>query len=168
MEIKFNTKVYDLLKAYPDLLHVLISLSPRYKKLNHPILKRTITRFASLRQASYLGGLNPEKLVNILRAEVGQIPISDDEVNIEVTEEIPTWAKNDVKLSINATQLLEENKNPFVVMNQVYKKMKSGEVVLLESDFIPSPLIDEMRKKQAIIVVINGNKESWYKTYIKK
>jgi len=168
MEIKFDTKVYDLLKAYPQLLEVLISLSPRYKKLNNPILKRTITRFASLRQASYLGGLSPEKLVNILRAEIGQTPLSDDETNIEVSKEFPTWAKEDVINSINATQLLEDNKNPFVVMNQVYKKMKIGEVVLLESDFIPSPLIDEMRKKQAVIVVLNGDKESWYKTYIMK
>ena len=167
MEIKFNTKVYDLLKNHPELLNVLINLSPRYNKLKNPILKRTITRFASLRQASYLGGLSPEKLINILRAEVGQNPITDDEKTIELSMERPSWAKEE-NININATQLLEENKNPFVVMNQVYKKLKIGEVVLLESDFIPSPLIDEMRKKEAIVVVLNGDKESWYKTYIKK
>jgi len=131
-------------------------------------LKRTITRLASLRQASYLGGLSPENLVNILRAEVGQTPISDEEVSIEVSTELPTWAKKEKQFNLNATELLEENKNPFSVMNQVYKKMKVGDVVLLESDFIPSPLIDEMRKKQAIVVVLEGEKEFWYKTYIKK
>jgi len=168
MEIKFDTKVYDLLKAYPHLIDVLVNLSSRYKKLKNPILKRTIARVASLRQASYLGGFTPEKLVNILRAEVGQDPINDDEDKEEVSKELPSWAKDKPASYMNATQILDDDKNPLKIINKEYKKINEDDVILLESDFIPSPLIDEMKKKNAIVVVLNGDKDGWFKTYIKK
>jgi len=168
MQINFETKVYDLLKMYPQLFDVLLGLSPRYKKLKNPLLKRTIARVASLRQASYLGGMTPEKLVNILRAEVGQDPIYDTKTNSEITKELPSWAKEKEKIHLNATQLLEEDKNPFSVLTKSYKQIKENEVILLESDFIPSPLIEQMRKKNAWVVALESEKEGWYKTYIKK
>ena len=168
MEIKFDTKVYDLLKAYPQLLDVLVQLSPRYKKLKNPILKRTIARVASLRQASYLGGFTPEKLVNTLRAEVGQNPINDEAKEQEVSDILPSWAKTEPTSYMNATQILDEDKNPLKIINKEYKKIKNDEVILLESDFIPSPLIDEMKKKNATVVVTNSDKSGWFKTYIKK
>lgn len=168
MEITFDTKVYDLLKAYPHLLEVLIGLSPRYKKLKNPILRRTITRVASLRQASALGGFTPCELVNTLRAEVGQNPINDDMSEEEVSSFIPSWADVEPASYMNATAMLDEDKNPLKIINKEYKKINKDEVILLESDFIPSPLIDEMKKKSAIVIVTQGEKEGWYKTYIKK
>jgi len=169
MEIKFDTKVYDLLKAYPQLLEILIKLSPRYKKLKNPILKRTIARVASLRQASALGGFTPVELVNALRAEVGQNPITDDMKEEEVSTVLPSWAKNEPDAYMNATQLLDEDKNPLKLINKEYKKIKKDEVILLESDFVPSPLIDEMRKKDATVVIIaNIEKHGWFKTFIQK
>ena len=168
MQITFDTKVYSLLKAYPQLLEVLINLSPRYKKLTNPILRRTITRVASLRQASYLGGFTPEFLVNSLRAEVGQNPINDDMKEEELTKNLPSWAKIKESGYMNATKLLDEDKNPLKLINKEYKKIKKDEIIVIESDFIPSPLIDEMRKKNAIVIVIEAQKQGWYKTYIKK
>lgn len=168
MEITFDTKVYDVLKAYPQLLEVLITLSPRYKKLRNPILRRTITRVASLRQASALGGFTPSELVNSLRIEVGQNPISDDLIEEEVSKVVPIWAQVEPSLYMNATQLLDEDKNPLQIINKAYKKIKIGEVILLESDFIPSPLIDEIKKKNAIVIVTYGDNEGWYKTFVKK
>ncbi len=168
MKITFETKVFKLLKEYPKLLDVLITLSPRYKKLKNPILRRTITRVASLRQASYLGGFTPEKLVNILRAEVGQDPINDDLKVEEITLHLPSWAKNEQSSYMNATEILNEDKNPLQIINKKFKKIKVDETILIESDFIPSPLIDEMRRKKALVVVLNSQKEGWYKTYIKK
>ena len=168
MEITFDTKVYDLLKAYPQLLDVLIGLSSRYKKLKNPILRRTITRVASLRQASALGGFTPSQLVNTLRAEVGQNPISDDMKEQEISLILPSWAKNKPSAYMNATELLDNDKNPLQLINKEYKKLVKDDVILLESDFVPAPLIDEMRKKDAKVVVTNSEKEGWFKTFIQK
>ncbi len=69
---------------------------------------------------------------------------------------------------MNATQILDEDKNPLKLINKEYKKIKEEDLILLESDFIPSPLIDEMKKKGAMVVVMKSEKEDWFKTYIKK
>ncbi len=148
---------------------MLVNLSPRYKKLKNPILKRTIARLASLRQASYLGGFTPVELVNTLRAEVGQKPITDDMKEEEVSTILPSWAQNEPAAYMNATQVLDEDKNPLKLINKEYKKIKKDEVILLESDFVPSPLIDEMRKKDAaVVVIVHEEKEGWFKTFIQK
>jgi len=168
MEIDYDTKVYDLLKAYPQMQEYLITLSPRYKKLKNPILRHTIAKLASLRQASYLGGFSPEELVNQLRNELGQPPLKDEAEEEKVEQQRPVWAEDTaIATTIDATKLLDEDKNPLSHINKAFKSIDVGDVILLKSDFIPSPLIDEMRKKDASVVVVEGS-EGWYETYVRK
>ena len=167
MEITYETKVYDLLKAYPNMIEFLITLSPRYKKLKNPILKRTIARVASLRQASYLGGLTPQSLVNSLRAEVGQTPLEDNTKEEQTAQQKPAWANDANITEVNATKLLDEDKNPLSYTNKAFKKIATNGVILIRSDFIPSPLVDEMRAKGATVVVVETD-NGWYETYVQK
>ena len=168
MEITFDTKVFALLKAYPKMQEYLITLSPRYKKLKNPILKRTIGRVASLRQASYLGGFKPEELVNLLRKEVGQEPIKDDMTEDIAQKEKPQWAKKEPTCTLNATELLNDDKNPLAVMNKELRRLKAGEILLLKSDFMPLPLIDEVKKKGLKTVTLETENTNWVDTYILK
>jgi hypothetical protein len=64
------TKVSSLLDRYPELEQVLIQLAPPFQKLKNPLLRRGITKVASLKQAAAVGGLPVSKLVNTLRAAV--------------------------------------------------------------------------------------------------
>ena len=50
MGINAKTKIDDLLKQYPFLLDFLISLSPKFKNLKHPVLYKTVGKVASVRQ----------------------------------------------------------------------------------------------------------------------
>ena len=70
-----KTKIYDLLEAYPQLEEILISSAPEFKKLQNPILRKTITRITNISQAAVIGNLNVEELVNRLRDKVGQSSI---------------------------------------------------------------------------------------------
>jgi TusA-related sulfurtransferase len=146
----------------------LITLSPRYKKLKNPILKRTIGRVASLRQASYLGGFKPEELVNKLRVHVGQEPIKDNVAEDVAQKEKPNWADKEATCTLNATELLNDDKNPLAVMNKELKKLNSGEILLIKSDFMPLPLIDEVKKKGLKTITLETDKENWVDTYIQK
>jgi len=168
MEITFDTKVFALLKAYPQMQEFLITLSPRYKKLKNPILKRTIGRIASLRQASYLGGFKPAELVNKLREEVGQAPIKDNVKEDVAQTEKPEWAEKTPTCILNATELLNEDKNPLAIMNKELRKLKKGEILLLKSDFMPLPLIDEVKKKGLQTVTLKTSEDKWVDTYIQK
>src|SRR5512133_383321 len=91
-----KTKIYDLLEAYPDLEETLISSAPEFKKLQNPVLRKTITRITNIGQAAVIGKLNVEELVNRLREKVGQSTIDqlDDSGHRYITE-CPGWFQKD-------------------------------------------------------------------------
>ena len=43
-----KTKVAELLDAYPQLEDILIEIAPQFKKLQNPVLQKTIARVTSL------------------------------------------------------------------------------------------------------------------------
>ncbi|MFH1755446.1 MAG: DUF1858 domain-containing protein, partial [Candidatus Latescibacterota bacterium] len=51
-----DMKVSALLEAYPELEDVLIGIAPAFKKLRNPVLRRTVAKLTSLRQAAQVGG----------------------------------------------------------------------------------------------------------------
>lgn len=50
-----KTKVFELLLAYPELEALLIEMAPVFKKLQNPVLRRTIARVTTLQQAAQVG-----------------------------------------------------------------------------------------------------------------
>ena len=70
MGINAKTKIDDLLKQYPFLLDFLITLSPKFKNLNNPVLRKTIGKVATLEKAAAIGGLDVNELVSALTTEI--------------------------------------------------------------------------------------------------
>ncbi len=71
-EITLDTKIADLLNDYEGMKDILIDINPKFKKLNNPILRRTVAKVATVKQASIVGGMRPLELLNRLREAVGQ------------------------------------------------------------------------------------------------
>jgi TusA-related sulfurtransferase len=171
MEIQPNTKVNDLLNDYPQLEAFLMKLNPKYKKLKNPILRRTVAKIATLAQVAKIGGYETIELVNLLRKEVGQPPLNAQGENAQEENksktEIPEWATQKPKMVLNANKMLDENKNPLAEVSIALKKMESGETILIESDFMPAPLIDTF-KEQGHEVVSWEAAPNKYATVVKK
>ena len=70
MQISAKTKIDDLLKQYPYLLDFLITLSPKFKNLTNPVLRKTVGKIATLEKAAAIGGLDADELVSALTAEM--------------------------------------------------------------------------------------------------
>jgi len=70
MELNAKTKIDDLLKRFPFLEDFLISLSTRFKGLKNPIMRKTMGKVATLEMAASVSGLNIDKLVASLTAEI--------------------------------------------------------------------------------------------------
>ncbi len=165
MEITLDTKIYDLLKAYPFLEEELIKINPKFKKLKNPVLRRTVARIASIKQAAAVGGMDPVELLNELRKRVGQEPVA---IEIQKEEEsAPSWITQEPKAVLDANELLESGKNPLAEVNKLLQTLKPGEVVLLRSDFKPEPLIEEMRKKGVEVFSQEGGEEEFF-TYLRR
>jgi len=167
-EIKMSTTVADLLNNYEGMKDILIKINPKFKKLNNPVLRRTLAKVATVKQAAIVGGMKPEELLNRLRKEVGQKPIEFNNTANHTINDIPQWSKNAIpKEIINADKLLEEEKNPLAVSFGILKKFKKGEILKIISDFKPEPLIEEYEKKgYKVFCQKKSNQE--FETFVKK
>ena len=70
MEINAKTKIDQLLKQYPFLEDFLITLSPKFKGLKNPIMRKTLGKVASLEMAASISGLKLDSLISSLTAEM--------------------------------------------------------------------------------------------------
>jgi len=167
-EITLETKIADLLNSREDMKDILIRINPKFKKLNNPVLRRTLAKIAGVRQAAVVGGMDPVDLLNQLRIAVGQPPVDimTPEGEVEV-QEAPEWILKDVKQTLNANEILDEEGNPLVELHKALRAIDKGDVITIEADFQPEPLMDEMLKA-GHEVFSREVSENHFITYIKK
>ena len=72
MEINATTNINDLLKEYPFLEDFLVRLSPKFKRLKNPIMRKTIGKVATLSKIAGIGGLDLDDLLAKLTAEINR------------------------------------------------------------------------------------------------
>ncbi len=70
MLISPSTKIGELLDKYDFMLDFLTSLSPRFKLLKNPIARKTVGGVATLGQASSLGGIPLDLLIDKIASEI--------------------------------------------------------------------------------------------------
>ncbi|WP_295421255.1 DUF1858 domain-containing protein [Sulfurovum sp.] len=167
-EITLETKIADLLNSREDMKDILIKINPKFKKLNNPVLKRTLAKIAGVRQAAVVGGMDPVDLLNQLREAVGQAPVDTmtPEGEVEV-QEAPEWILQEAKQTLNANEILDQERNPLAELHKALKAINEGEVITLEADFQPEPLMDEMMKAEHEVFAREVD-ENHFIIYIKK
>jgi DUF438 domain-containing protein len=72
MEINANSKIDDLLKEHPFLEDFLVKLSPKFKGLKNPIMRKTIGKVATLGKVAGIGGLDLDEFISALTAEISR------------------------------------------------------------------------------------------------
>ena len=148
-QITPETKIGSMLERFPQLENILIEMAPEFKKLRNPILRKTVVRVTSLRQAATLGKISLPEMINRLREEAGlQGKFDVDKEAAIVTEEEPAWfSPSRIVRSFDARPVLESGEQP---MRRVFiecKDLKEGEIYELITPFLPAPLIDSAKEK---------------------
>lgn len=140
-----KTKIYDLLEAYPELEDLLISSASQFKKLQNPVLRKTISKITNLNQAAVIGGLNVEELVNKLRKAAGQENISGvEESGTNFNSSKPDWFDEKMVVNlIDIRDMLHEGEHPVHEVLSAIKKLEKKEILKIIAPFIPAPLIDK-------------------------
>ena len=140
-----KTKIYDLLEAYPQLEDDLIRLTPEFKKLKNPVLRKTIAKIASISQAATVGGLPVEQLVNTLREKVGQDNIGEvDGTDAKYVTEMPGWFKKEAIIrTVDIREMLNRGEQPVHEVLSSAKKLEESDILEIIAPFIPAPLLDK-------------------------
>jgi uncharacterized protein (DUF2249 family) len=159
-----KTKVLQLIETYPELEDVLIEFVPAFKKLKNPLLRKTVAKIATLQQASAIGNVKIEELINTLRKAVGEDLISiEDNENYNTIK--PEWfEERKILHSIDIREMLNRGEQP---VNQVITELSNltkGEIYKVISPFVPAPLIDKASSLE-IKHWINKKEEELFEVY---
>jgi uncharacterized protein (DUF2249 family) len=141
-----QTKVGDLLAAYPALEEVLVAQSPHFAKLRNPILRRTVGKVATLQAAAVTGGVDVSQLVRVLREAAGQ-----DTNDIAATSAPaavgprPSWVETTpIAAELDVDRLLNTGEHPLQRIVAALREAGAGKAVRLTSTFRPEPLIEKL------------------------
>jgi hypothetical protein len=141
-----ETKVGQVLDAYPGIEELLIAWVPAFSKLRNPILRKTVAKVATLEQAARIGGISVKELVLKLRAATGQ---QGDEVKeaAPVPEQSSDWVQAaTVTRHLDADAVLARGENPLGVVRQSIAQLSPGQALRLTSSFRPAPLLDTLAR----------------------
>ena len=148
MAITPETKVAALLEPYPELEETLIGMAPPFKKLRNPILRRSVARVASLRQAAAVGRLAVDDMVNTLRAAVGQEPTHDTAADAPAYfAPQPAWFDSARIVDSLDERDVDPDTMPLKPLLLRATKLGDAEILELVTAYLPAPGIDIMKAK---------------------
>jgi hypothetical protein len=141
-----ETRVAQLLEAYPDLQEVLIAAAPAFSKLKNPVLRRTIARVTSLKRAAEVAGISTKDLVIQLRRAAGLGPVEADladDPESGLQDGPALWVDpGRVQWTVDADSLLATDQQPISEVMQKASDLSGDELGLIRSSFRPAPLIE--------------------------
>ncbi len=146
IDITPDTKVGQVLDAYPHLESVLIEMTPAFSKLRHPILRKTVGKVAILQQVAEVGKISLATLINTLRQKAG---ISEEFSGAENNKgtAVPPWFEiSKITMTLDARAMLEAGKHPLGRVLAEVNELTSGQIYELTTSFVPVPLIEKVQE----------------------
>ena len=140
-----DIKIYELLEAYPKLEAKLIETAPVFSKLKNPVLRKTITKVTSLKQAALVANISLNHLVNELRKEAGQFSQT-----FSSESEIQDKGSNrpqKIKQVYDASSDIEKGNHPLAFVMKEIQLLEKNEAFQLVTPFYPAPLIEKVKEK---------------------
>ncbi len=166
--------LHDVLRRYPQLLEVLIGLSPAFGKLRNPVLRRVQTRLVTVAQAAQIAGLEPAAVVRTLNAAAGQVPppatgadmpeLRGAPVSV-VTAATPSAAP--VAVDLDVRPLLARGEEPFRAIMTAARDIPVGQALRLHVGFEPLPLYDLLAKRGFQHVAHQLGPDDWEITFLR-
>ena len=148
IEISPSVTVHTLLEVYPELEEVLIGIAPPFKKLRNPFLRKSVTKVATLKHISSVGGVPLDELIDRLREAVGQPKNTDSYEDQNYLGEQPDWfTPAKISLSLDEDKVEDKDRMTLVIVLEEARNVKRGEIIELVTSFLPAPGIDILKSK---------------------
>lgn len=140
-----ETKIGELIERYPELEAKLIQIAPVFAKLRNPILRKTIAKITTIKQAAAVGNVNLYSMLNELRITAGQniLEVPSGDPLFESEENRPATAD----LVYDTRPDLEKGTPPVQRVFNDLKMLGEGQVYKIITPFYPAPLITKAHDK---------------------
>lgn len=169
MLINEQTKIAALLKHHPDALETIVTLSPDFKKLRNPILRKLMAGRTSIAMASKIGGCTPDDFFKALAPLGFEADKTSSTANNSSPENkpIPDYLKTmkpEQIIKFDVRTMLAEGSDPLKDIQHKIKALQENEVLLITNNFEPVPLI-KLLEKQGFESYIKFIDEDTIETY---
>lgn len=169
MTINSQTKIAAIIKAHPDALEAIISISPKFKKMRNPILRKMMAGRTSIGMASKIGECDVKIFFNKLKSLGFEIDVTETS-NAKEKKSIPQFIS-----SLKMEQLIEfdvrpeiaSGKDPLSIIIEKVKTIKVGQGLKIINTFEPVPLI-KLLEKQGFKVYADVISDDLVETYFYK
>lgn len=171
MIINEKTKIAQLLKENPDALEAIITISPDFKKLRNPVLRKLMAARTSISMASKIGGVSPEDFFRVLAPlgfEADINSVSEDET-IE-RKPLPDYLKSlskDQIVILDVRAMIKNDQDPLRPIQQKVKELKPGQALNVINTFEPAPLV-VLLEKQGFQSFVDQISDERFETYFYK
>ncbi|MHA1902596.1 MAG: DUF438 domain-containing protein [Candidatus Thorarchaeota archaeon] len=141
--LKASTKILELAKEYPFLFDTLVQISPKLKRLQNPILQKTIGRRATLTDVSKMSDVPLNRLFELLAQSISK-NVSETVMIDKEDKEIGDWQEElekrqrllkDLVLGLHRGEELEGLQKQF---KKILKDVSATEVAEMEQSLISS------------------------------
>lgn len=147
MTISAETRIGSIIKYKLEAIDVLVSLSPHFKKLKNPILRKIFAPRVTVAEAAIIGNCKVENILDGL-ARIG-FEVNNPEkifeeglLNAEVIQN-----NTDVVSTIDVRHDLANGIDPFNKIMKQLSEVPSGKTMLVINSFEPAPLIRILKGK---------------------
>jgi len=165
LNITPDTKLSDLLSAYPHLAPVVGDLIPSFAELHTPALRESVARTLTLEQAAAAANTPAVNVVMTLRKAAGIVDSTSADKNIS---NAPDWLKNgEVVKELDARPLLARGHHPKAEVLGELSALQIGQIFLLVTPFVPAPLV-EMGRAQGLSTWTRQGEAGRFETYFGK
>ncbi|HEY9363247.1 MAG TPA: DUF2249 domain-containing protein [Chitinophagaceae bacterium] len=170
MIINSQTKIAALLKHHPDALEAIIKLSPDFKKLRNPVLRKLMAGRTTIAMASKIGGCKPEDFFEKLKPFGFE---ADDSKPVEEEKEdrpIPDFIKEldtSKVIPLDVRSMLAIGNDPLKLIQETVKSLQAGQVLKIINTFEPTPLV-KLLEKQGFQSYTYFGEEDLVETYFYK
>lgn len=147
--INANTKIAAILKAHPDALEAIISISPKFNKLRNPLLRKIMASRTSVAMASKVGGCTPndfyEKLKPLGFTIDKDVAVKEESLQHNVPQFMHQLTEKNTEI-LDVRPVIEGGKDPFNIIMKKIKELQAGNILKLINSFEPAPLITILSK----------------------
>ncbi len=167
MKVDQHTKISKILKEKPEAINVIANINVNFKKLQNPILRRSLATRVSVKDAAKIGKVKVNDFLKSLEKigfEVEYIQ-AVDEKNLELHIMPPDFSDKEI-ITLDVRPIIAEGKDPFGYINKAAKQIESNQILLIINDFEPIPLIEYLIDK-SFVHWMKQDKDGNYLTYFK-
>ncbi len=173
MVILANTKLRDAFREHPELKTLLVGMSPKFEKLNNPLVFRLVERWVTFGDIAKVGGLSICEILHRLNSAIGMekelFKLAPECIKErEITEERkkrPNWLED-----AKETVLLDVREREGFFLNEilsVLKTLRFDQVLLVINSFYPAPLV-KMMEEAGNETFYESPRPGEHRLYIKK